>query len=184
MREICIILLLVLTGCTGHPFTYRGISQGLTCEQARSAELAQGSVYLREEVPNSTEPEYKLYLFDGTLYGSPVEVRLGCLTERRSQQQLIYDSFYVFRSPQAPPAETFMRRLVEELKPTYGQPTEKPLEWQKADGTSMTIGKSANFGCVFDAPTGYLFGASLRYPIGKQTNYEVWFSVRYGGGVC
>jgi hypothetical protein len=183
MRAMCVILLVACIGCTGHPFTYRGIHHGQTCEQARTVELAEGSTYIREEVPNSSEPGYKHYVFNGNLYGSPVEVRLGCLTVEGSRQYM-YDAFFVFRSLQAAPSETFMRRIAEELKPTYGPPTETPLEWRKPDGTSISVGKRATFGCVNDDSTGYLLNAYLHYPAAKQTDYEVWFYVRYGGGVC
>jgi len=183
MRALCVILLVACIGCTGHAFTYRGIHHGQLCEQARTAELAQGSTYLREEVPSGAEPGYKQYLFNGNLYGSSVEVRLGCLTVEGSQQYM-YDAFYVLRSLQAAPSEAFMQRIAGQLKPTYGAPTESPLEWRKPDGTSMTVGRRATFGCVNEDSTGYLLNASLNYPAAKQTDYEVWLYIRFGGGVC
>ena len=184
MRAYFVLLILASAASSAQPYTFRGISQSLTCEEARAKEAALGSVFVREDTPNASEPLYKHYLFNGTLYDAPVEIRLGCLTLQGSGRQILYDGFYTFHSRESVPANAFLDRIIRELKPTFGAPRETPDVWNKPDGTSTVIGKRVLFACVNDAHSGYALMALLRNPVQAQSDYQVWLNIRYVGGPC
>ncbi len=184
MRAHFVLLILASAACSAQPYTFRGISQNLTCEEARAKEAALGSVFVREVTPNASEPQYKHYLFTGTLYDAPVEIKLGCLTLQGSGRQILYDGFYIFHSPESVPANAFLDRIIRELTPTYGAPREVADIWNKADGTSTIIGKRVLFACVNDARSGYSLMALLRNPAQAQLDYQVVLDMRYVNGPC
>lgn len=179
MRVAITLALLLLAGCADSAFAFRGIKSGQDCDAARRAEVSRGSTFVGEEHPLPDEEIYHQYRYDGRLYGTRVEVRIGCVDIGRPRRAVTFDLSYAMKTDEDSSARAYMESVVANLAKSYGSPIREPVGPFERAGLGTFAGERATFVCSDSSVAGYALEVVRRSRTESDPTSEVWVFVTF-----